>query len=145
MDILLLVLRLVLAGLLYMFLGAVLLMLWRDLREQPRRRQRVRQRGRLVIMEVPPGEVDTHALDTIFPLETLTTIGRSPRNTVVISDTFASSQHALLSWREGQWWLEDRNSRNGTRLNGEPVEDPTIVSAGDIIAIGRTKLRLETD
>lgn len=144
MDILLLVLRLVLAGLLYGFLGAVLLMLWRDLRESPRRRHHVRPRGQLIVVE-STAETDAPAVGTIFPLETITTIGRSPHNSVVLSDTFASSQHALLSWREGQWWLEDRDSRNGTLLNGEPVEDPTIVGTGDVIAIGRTKLRIETD
>ncbi len=145
MDILLLVLRLVLAGLLYGFLGAVLLMLWRDLRESPRRRHHVRPRGQLIVVEATGEETDAPPVGTIFPLETITTIGRSPHNSVTLSDTFASSQHALLSWREGQWWLEDRDSRNGTLLNGEPVEDPTIVGTGDVIAIGRTKLRIETD
>jgi pSer/pThr/pTyr-binding forkhead associated (FHA) protein len=75
----------------------------------------------------------------------VTSIGRSPSNTVVIADTYASSQHALLAWREGHWWLEDRESRNGTRLNGELVEEPRLVSTGDVIRLGQTKLRLEVD
>lgn len=145
MDILLLVIRLVLAGLLYAFLGAVLLMLWRDLRQAPTERRGLRPQGRLVVLDCADEAADGPAVGTAFDLEPVSSIGRSPRNTVVIPDTYASSQHALLSWREGQWWLEDRNSRNGTRLNGAPVEDPTIVGAGDVIAVGRIELKLETD
>jgi pSer/pThr/pTyr-binding forkhead associated (FHA) protein len=74
----------------------------------------------------------------------VTSIGRSPGNTIVIPDTYASSQHALLTWREGQWWLADQNSRNGTTLNGAAIQNPTIVSSGDVIGVGRMQLRLET-
>ena len=51
MDILLLILRLTLAGLLYAFLGAVLLMLWRDLRGEGAERSSMRPQGRLVVLE----------------------------------------------------------------------------------------------
>lgn len=143
MDILFLVLRLLLAALLYTFLGAVLLMLWRDLRQAAVERHVARPGGRLVVLD-GSGEADGGLVDgTSFSLQPVTSIGRSPANTVVIPDTYASSQHALLTWREGQWWLEDRNSRNGTRLNGRRVEEPTLVSAGDVIGVGRTRLKLE--
>jgi hypothetical protein len=144
MDILLLILRLLLAGLLYVFLGAVLLILWRDLRKATAEREPAEPRGHLVVVEAPSDEAPQLAIGTVLPLRTVTSIGRSPANTVVIPDTYASSQHALLAQREGQWWLEDRNSRNGTMLNGGRIEDPTVVSAGDIIGVGRTQLRLET-
>jgi pSer/pThr/pTyr-binding forkhead associated (FHA) protein len=80
-----------------------------------------------------------------FPLQPVTSIGRSPANTIVIPDTYASSQHALLTWREGRWWLRDRDSRNGTLLNAKPVEEPTVVATGDVIGVGQTKIRLEID
>jgi pSer/pThr/pTyr-binding forkhead associated (FHA) protein len=143
MDILLLVLRLLLAGLLYAFLGAVLLILWRDLRQSTAERPETRPESRLVVLDGAGEADDRLAAGTVFSLQPVTSIGRSASNTVVIPDTYASSQHALLTWREGQWWLEDRNSRNGTRLNGEPVEEPALVSAGDVIGVGRTKLKLE--
>ncbi|NLE99729.1 MAG: FHA domain-containing protein, partial [Anaerolineales bacterium] len=58
---------------------------------------------------------------------------------------YASAQHALLTWREGQWWLEDLGSRNGTQLNDELVDAPTVVVTGDIIRIGRARLKVELD
>jgi pSer/pThr/pTyr-binding forkhead associated (FHA) protein len=142
MDSLLLVLRLLLAGLLYAFLGAVLLMLWRDLRGTTTQRSTSRPGGRLVILETIPRKPGDAVAERSFPLQPVTSIGRSPSNTVVVPDTYASSQHALLSWREGHWWLEDRDSRNGTFLNGQSIDQPTLVTGGDIIRIGETKLRL---
>lgn len=143
MDILLLILRLLLVVILYAFLGAVLLMLWRDLRRSTAERATPRPKGQLVVLHVPDDESDAPAPGTIFPLQPITSIGRSPSNTIVIPDTYASAQHALVTRREGQWWLEDRNSRNGTLLNGMRVSDPIVVSAGDVIGVGRTELKLE--
>ncbi len=140
MDILLLALRLLLAILLYAFLAAVLLMLWRDLRQATTSREAARPGGRLILLHT---EDEALAEGTTFPLQPITSIGRSPSNTLPIPDTYASAQHTLLTWREGQWWLEDQGSRNGTLLNGMRINSPTVVSSGDVIGVGRTQLKLE--
>lgn len=80
-----------------------------------------------------------------YPLRPLTSMGRSPTNNIVIPDTFASSEHTVISLKEGRWWLEDRNSRNGTVLNGEPIMTSIIVTDGDIISIGNTHFKLTLD
>ena len=145
MDIFLLVLRLLLTALLYAFLAVVVLMLWRDLRKSTAERTVARPRRRLVVVQAPPDEPEAPSIGDVFSLQSVTSIGRSPGNTVVLQDTYASSQHALLTWREGHWWVADQGSRNGTLLNGTPVEKPTVVSQDDVIQIGRTKLRLEVE
>lgn len=144
MDILLLVLRLALAGVLYAFLAAILLMLWRDLQQAAAHREPAQHAGHLVVVQTAGEEAEEPAVGALLPLRPVTSIGRSPGNTIVIPDTYASSQHALLTWREGQWWLADQNSRNGTTLNGAAIQNPTIVSSGDVIGVGRMQLRLET-
>ncbi|HEY68246.1 MAG TPA: FHA domain-containing protein [Thermoflexia bacterium] len=142
MDILLLALRLLLVILLYVFLVMVLLMLWRDLRQATASRETARPGGRLVVLHT---EDKALAVGIAFPLQPVTSIGRSPSNTIFIPDAYASARHALLTWREGQWWLEDQGSRNGTLLNGIRISGPTVVSAGDIIGVGRTQLKLELE
>jgi pSer/pThr/pTyr-binding forkhead associated (FHA) protein len=142
MDILLLILRLLLAILLYAFLATVLLMVWRDLRQATTTPKTSHRSGELVILQTTDEALET---GTAFPLQPITSIGRAPSNTIIVSDTYASSQHALLTWREGQWWLEDQGSRNGTLLNDTRITVPTVVSAGDVIGIGRTQLKLELD
>jgi pSer/pThr/pTyr-binding forkhead associated (FHA) protein len=80
---------------------------------------------------------------TLLPLTPFTTIGRSDANSITITDPYASGEHALLTWRNGQWWLEDRDSRNGTLLNEMPVETPVIIGHGDVIGIGQMQLKFE--
>ena len=142
MDVLLLLLRILLATLLYTFLAAVLVMLWRDLRQATAEREAARMGGQLVVLET---EEESLAEGATFPLQLVTSIGRLPSNTVCIPDTYASAQHTLLTWREGQWWVEDQNSRNGTLLNDARISSPTVVSSGDVIGVGRTKLKLELE
>ncbi len=139
MDWVLLVLRFLLAALLYAFLTAVAWLLWRDLRRAVRR-NRARPAGRLVVVEA--GETNLE-VGTAFPLQEATSLGRAPFNQIALPDPYVSARHALLTWREGHWWLEDLGSRNGTLLNGEPVTRPTVVSTGDLIGVGRVALRLE--
>ena len=54
-------------------------------------------------------------------------------------------QHARLINRQGAWMVEDRNSRNKTRLNGEvlPPYEPRLLKDGDIINFGRVEARFE--
>jgi hypothetical protein len=142
MDILLLGLRILLTALLYAFLVAVFVMLWRDLRQATTAQEVARPGGHLVVLQT---EEDALVVGTAFPLQPVTSIGRAPTNTVAIPEPYASAQHALLTLREGQWWLEDQGSRNGTLLNGTGVTGPTVVSAGDVIGVGLTQLKLELE
>jgi predicted component of type VI protein secretion system len=142
MDIFLLILRISLAIVLYAFLTAMLVIVWRDLRQATISLESVRRNGQLIVLQTMDAAVEA---GTVFPLQLVTSIGRLASNTITISDTYASSQHALLSWKEEQWWLEDQGSRNGTLLNGTRIVDPTVVSTGDVIGIGRTELKLELE
>lgn len=162
-DVLLLILRVVTGGLLLAFLGAVFMVLWRDYRAAAHVvSEGQRPRGRLIVLQagddgaLPNESEETARLDdlvrsasqpgaasTSYPLLPLTSLGRAPTNTIVLHDTFCSQEHALLTRRGGQWWLEDRNSSNGTLLNGEPIREPVVVSSGDIIGIGQVLLKVE--
>ncbi|HLA44605.1 MAG TPA: FHA domain-containing protein, partial [Aggregatilineales bacterium] len=99
-------------------------------------------RGHLVVIA---NETTSPAPGTTLPLAPATTLGRAPGNTIQIDDRFASNEHARVVQRLGRWWLEDQHSRNGTRLNGVPVEEPVVLSSGDVISIGSVDLRLELD
>jgi pSer/pThr/pTyr-binding forkhead associated (FHA) protein len=80
-----------------------------------------------------------------FPILSTTTLGRSTSNTIQIDDRYASGEHARLVQRMGRWWLEDQQSSNGTQLNGVLVEEPVVLTSGDVITIGSVQFRLELD
>ncbi len=140
-TLLLFILRLVSALALLAFLGLIGWYLYRDL--ELITIGLARQAGRQAQLRVLANREPLPAVDTVFPLAAVNSIGRSPSSSVVIANNYASSEHALLTWRGGQWLLEDLGSRNGTLLNSIPVEGQTVISAGDIITIGETQLKLE--
>lgn len=144
LDLLLFGLRLLSGGLLLLFLGALFVVLWRDYRSAATQAEISRRVYGQLIELTEVDEIYAPAGKT-HPLLPLTTIGRAPTNTLVVDDTFASSEHASITLRNGQWWLEDRNSRNGTLLNGDPVTAPVIVTEDDIISVGTHHFRLHLD
>ena len=63
------------------------------------------------------------------------TIGRTPKNDIVISSLTVSRTHALITFEDNCFVLSDLNSRNGVFLNGALVTKAKLVN-GDIIKIG---------
>jgi hypothetical protein len=112
-EIVLFLLRLASGLLLISLLVALFVVVWRDYRaafEQVRVTRRAY--GQLVGLRPIDGKLVVTG-DT-YPLLAVTSLGRSPTNSITIEDSFASGEHALVAMRNGQWWLEDR-SRNGPR------------------------------
>lgn len=136
-------LRIISGVLLLAFMAALTLLLWRDYQVVARELAlRQRRQGKLVVTRADGLPIK---VGTAFPLLPLTSVGRGLTNTIALNDTFASAEHALFTLRGGQWWLEDRGSSNGTLLNGYRLEEPTVISAGDVVGVGRTELRVELD
>lgn len=71
------------------------------------------------------------------------TMGRSGSCTLVLEDDFASGTHARMFTRSGLWLVEDMDSRNGTFLNGQRIDQPEQLSAGQEIRVGQTTVRLD--
>lgn len=141
LDVALLILRIAIVIALYAFLAMLFVFIWRDIRavsEQIGTGQRVA--AKLVVVECDdlPLEVGRE-----YSLQPVTTLGRGLTNSIVLPEAFASTEHALIILRRGQWWLEDRQSRNGTLLNGVPITEPVVLTSGDVISIGRISLRFE--
>ena len=67
-------------------------------------------------------------------------IGRAPTNQIVIKDDRASRDHAEVFYSQGAWTLRDLNSRNGSAVGTNLVEEDYVLNPGDIIRIGRSQL-----
>ncbi|HTM19822.1 MAG TPA: sigma 54-interacting transcriptional regulator, partial [Kofleriaceae bacterium] len=59
------------------------------------------------------------------------------RLVVHVPDSRMSSDHARLVRAHGQWLLQDRESKNGCLVNGEPVTR-RVIDDGDVLELGRT-------
>jgi hypothetical protein len=76
---------------------------------------------------------------TFWLRETLTTIGRSTDNHIVISDPTASRHHAQIRLRFGAYTLFDTGSQLGTWVNGASIREHCL-QLGDVIQIANARL-----
>lgn len=153
-DQLLNLLKLFLLLLLYLFFLRVLRAVWAEVNppkavEAPAKAKRAkgarratgsRKHGPLVLRLVAPAEVKGRS----YPLTEEITVGRAAGCQVTIDDTYASQLHARVFLRDGQVYVEDLGSTNGTYLNRHKVTGPMQVQRGDKLQIGNTVLELSS-
>ena len=132
------IVRLLFLGLLYLFLFRIARALIGDLRAAAR--EPGAELGRLVVVTSPGGEP---AEGTSLALDAIATIGRDVNNAVVVEDQFVSAEHAILTFRGRNWYVEDLGSTNGTFVNGSPVDGVAPLGFGDVVQVGQVRLRLE--
>lgn len=78
----------------------------------------------------------------VFPLTAgqRYTLGRAGTNRIVVKDELCSREHAEVYHTDGRWYVRDLNSLNGTRINGQPLENEWQLSPSDEVNLGRTSL-----
>jgi hypothetical protein len=98
--------------------------------------------GRLKVIE--PADRKGQAFDLAEEL----TVGRAAGCQVKVDDTYASQLHARIFRKEGELFVEDLGSTNGTYLNRrgtrnkEKVTGPLGLKLGDRLMIGKTVLEV---
>lgn len=73
------------------------------------------------------------------------TIGRAPTNRIVINDDVCSRYHCEVFQNGSTWKIRDLQSRNGTLIDGESVEEETDLKPGQVIEIGPCELAFTYD
>ena len=137
--VLILVFRILLLLSLLSFFGWAIYTLWMDLKFQTQS---------LVSRKIPFISIlrENESADTrqTFTQQELR-IGRGDTCEIQLNDDTVSNQHARLWFRNKQWWIEDLLSTNGTFLNDERIETPTILISGDEIRIGKVLLLIDIE
>ncbi len=130
-----LVLRLIGTMALFGFLGWALFFLYREVNQQGRSLATRRVPG--ISLTIRHGE-GASTLKYFSQPEII--FGRDPGCDIPLTDETISTRHARLNYHHNQWWLEDLESTNGTALNGTQVSMPTVITSGDEITCGTTRL-----
>jgi pSer/pThr/pTyr-binding forkhead associated (FHA) protein len=134
-GLILLGLRILAAIALYAFLGWALYLLWQSLR---------RNALEISCRQVTPLDllVDTPEKENVLLHFTSSevVIGRDMDCECKLTHGTVSARHARLTFHHTQWWLDDLQSTNGTKLNGESLQTPAVVVNGDTIKCGEITL-----
>lgn len=76
----------------------------------------------------------------VIPLDReVVNVGRNRENHVILNDQRVSRHHAQLRLRFGRYTLYDLDSRSGTLVNGQPVQE-WVLQPGDVISLGGVNL-----
>lgn len=73
-----------------------------------------------------------------------TTIGRRSGNDIQIDNLAISGEHAVITCILDDAFLEDRNSTNGTYVNGQPVKKH-VLRNNDVVELGKYRLKFLAD
>jgi hypothetical protein len=80
--------------------------------------------------------------EQLYRISGATRVGRNEQSDIVLTDPSVSRIHALLDVRDGELTVRDEGSSNGTFVNGNRIA-ALALQPGDIIAFGKTEMRVE--
>lgn len=131
-------LRYIFITVIYLFIFAVIRMIYLDIRRtsKDKRKPKYDTSYLEVITNINKLYFD---VSQSYPLtEDVVIIGRSPDCTISIDDLYMSAQNTQLWFENGEWYIADMGSTNGTYVNGQKMDDePLILDGGDKIRIGQ--------
>ena len=73
-----------------------------------------------------------------------TTIGRSG-DIYFSKDPYMSKIHSTIKSYDGEYFIMDNKSSNGTRVNGKKINNSVKLSNGDQITCGQTEFKFKND
>jgi hypothetical protein len=132
--------KLVLLGAMYLLLAVVVWMEARELAHATTTRVSPAPpaKGRRVPVQlVLVDGVGPTSVKLVTP-ETL--LGRDPSCHFSIPDSSVSQRHARVYQSDGEWYVEDLGSTNGTYVNDRPLTHAVLLRTGDTVAVGRSRM-----
>lgn len=66
-------------------------------------------------------------------------VGRHPDSGICLDDVTVSRRHATIEAREGDYWIVDLGSLNGTYINQDRI-DQGVLRHGDELQIGKFRM-----
>jgi len=69
-------------------------------------------------------------------------IGRGTDAGIRLDDDYVSTRHARIASSADQWFVEDLGSTNGTYVGSARITQPTTITLGTQVRIGKTILEL---
>ncbi len=121
----------------YMFIFAVIRLIYMDVKKMSRFANEDNNSAITASLRTLKPKVPiTSELKRRYSVYEGATIGRNKRCDIVIDEKFVSGEHLRIWYEDGEWYLEDLGSRNGTFVNGSRIKDTVILDPQDKISVG---------
>jgi len=77
-----------------------------------------------------------------IPIDSVVVMGRSEQADVILDDSYASEFHLRFSLDNGNLFVQDLGSTNGTYVNGRRITAPVTVTRGDAVQVGKSVMEV---
>ncbi|MBP1357856.1 MAG: FHA domain-containing protein [Sulfolobus sp.] len=98
------------------------------------------QKYYLLFIQTPYAGLINQKIPLNFDIFPAVSIGRSPENVIIVPDPEVSRRHASISLENGELYIEDLNSTNGTYVYDgklfQPVKGKQMIKSNSIIKLG---------
>lgn len=120
----------------YLFIYAIIRMIFLDIRAMNRRKSGSLAEAYLKLINLRR-DLDFNIAES-YELEEDEIIGRGNKCTLRLPDKYLSVRHCRIYKSDDSFFIEDLGSTNGTFLNGDELADEAVeLMDGDKISIGR--------
>ncbi len=104
-------------------------------------RRKVKKTGKVIELTLTESPHPLPAVSWEFPPGEYV-LGRNPTCDVVLLDSTVSRLHARIYFSDGEWFIEDLGSTNGTLVDGVEIKGkgPVRLKDGSRITVGKSVL-----
>lgn len=135
-EILVLILRLLLIILSYLFVSWIGYTIFKDLKIN------IQGRSQPIIPMIElTAIIDQTTIERRFQIPEFI-LGRDPTCDFPLSDKTISIRHSKLSFHDKQWWVEDLDSTNGSFLNENLITNPVVLTNQDKLRLGQINISI---
>jgi len=131
-------LRIVVIAIIYFVIYQIIKIMYMDMKGVKRK-----EKQKTFALEVVEAPDHSETMEKkLYPIKSISTIGRGKENTIILNDPYASSRHAEVFTEGGRLFIKDLNSTNKTYKNGVSITGIEEIFEGDTIKIGQTMFRV---
>lgn len=119
----------------YIFIFWALKIMYKDIKGSNRKKRRTSKVFGLEVVKIEEAN-QVLKIGSLIPVKNILTIGRREDNLLILQSQYISGYHAKIYVKNNEFFIEDLNSTNGTKVNNKIISKPTYLKSGDEISIG---------
>ena len=122
------ILRYVFMTIIYLFIFGIIRMIFLDIRKMDVPRPRQIPKNMAYLQLITNKKSLYFDVNSVYPLDKdIIVIGRGEKCDISINDLYMSTRHVQLWFEEGEWYIADLASTNGTYINGRKMKDEPFI------------------
>lgn len=128
----------------YLFIFSVIRLIYLDVKKMSRFEDNSANDAECASLKPVKSKVPvTSKLKNRYTIYESAVIGRSPSCDITIKEEYISAKHVQIWHEDGEWYLQDLDSRNGTAVNGQRIRSTVILDPEDVISLGGLNFTFE--